>query len=135
MGSPDKGRKPCQLVIIMKIKFAVTKLSILANRLNDLVSEMSFETEQDEGIPRHLNKSESINDLTEAIMGYMQIGDDKVQEHKAAYLKLLQEHTADLRNANSMQDRYKKRIKLLTNKLKRVSESQTKNNNYENQKN
>jgi len=116
----------------MEIKFAVTKLSILANRLNDLVSEMSFETEQDEGIPRHLNKSESINDLTEAIMGYMQIGDDKVQKHKADYLKLLQEHTADLRNANSMQDRYKKRIKLLTNKLKRVSESQTKNNNYEN---
>lgn len=110
----------------MEIKFAVTKLSILANRLNDLVSEMSFETEQDEGIPRHLNKSESINDLTEAIMGYMQIGDDKVQKHKADYLKLLKEHTADLRNAKSMQDRYKKRIKLLTNKLKRVSESQTK---------
>jgi inorganic pyrophosphatase len=119
-----------------QIKYAVTKLSILAHKLNVEASNIAFETGcPDDEISRHLEATETINNLTEAVMGYMDDDAGRIQKLEAERLKILREQHADLRNTNKMQERYKKRIKLLNNKLKRVSESQTKNNNYENQKN
>jgi len=109
------------------MRFAVTKLSTLAHKLNTEATSLKFETGcPDDEINEHLQTSQNIISLTEAVMGYMQGDYDLLEKLEADRLEQLREHTADLRNVNNMQDRYKKRIKLLTNKLKRVSELQTK---------
>jgi len=109
------------------MRFAVTKLSTLAHKLNTEATSLKFETGcPDDEINEHLQTSQNIISLTESVYGYMQDDYDLLEKLEADRLEQLREHTADLRNASNMQDRYKKRIKLLTNKLKRVSELQTK---------
>ena len=109
------------------MRFAVTKLSTLAHKLNTEATSLKFETGcPDDEINEHLQTSQNIISLTESVYGYMQDDYDLLEKLEADRLEQLREHTADLRNVNNMQDRYKKRIKLLTNKLKRVSELQTK---------
>ena len=109
------------------IKNALTKLSTLAHTLNVEATSIKFETGcPDDEIVKHLDTSMSINSLTQAIWGYMQDDHDLLEKLEADRLEQLREHTDDLRNTNTMQERYKKRIKSLNNKLKRVSESQTK---------
>ena len=109
------------------MRFALTKLSTLAHKLNTEATSLKFETGcPDDEINEHLQTSSNIISLAETICGYMQDDYDLLEKLEADRLEQLREHTADLRNVNNMQDRYKKRIKLLTNKLKMVSELQTK---------
>tara|TARA_Y100000310_G_scaffold137211_1_gene136112 strand:- start:213 stop:551 length:339 start_codon:yes stop_codon:yes gene_type:complete len=111
------------------MRFALTKLSTLAHRLNVEQSELFITTgagPENQEQHRMLETADDIISLTESIYGYMQEDYDSIEKLEADRLEQLREHTADLRNVNNMQDRYKKRIKLLTNKLKRVSELQTK---------
>tara|TARA_Y100001951_G_scaffold85494_1_gene75456 strand:- start:306 stop:650 length:345 start_codon:yes stop_codon:yes gene_type:complete len=112
----------------MKIRYALSKLSTLAHRLNVEQSELFITTgagPENQEQHRMLETADDIISLTESIWGYMQDDFDLLEKLEADRLEQLREHTADLRNVNNMQDRYKKRIKLLTNKLKRVSETQT----------
>ena len=110
----------------MEIRFALTKLSILAHKLNVEASNIAFETGcPDDEISRHLEAAETINNLTEAVMGYMQHDGELLQKQNTRLCAAVAEHNGDLREATESASRYKKRIKLLTNKLKRVSETQT----------
>ena len=111
----------------MKVKFALTKLSNLAHELNIEASSIKFETGfPDEQIAEHFRRSQEIIDFTEAILGYMEEDQNMIEKKHAQLCEALAERNNDLRDSIKSDGRYKKRIKLLTNKLKRVSETQTK---------
>lgn len=109
------------------MRFAVTKLSTLAHKLNTEATSIKFETGcPDDEINEHLQTSQNIISLAESICGYMQDDLEYIKKLQT-WLAAANEHRADeLREATESVSRYKKRIKLLTNKLKRVSELQTK---------
>ena len=109
------------------MRFAVTKLSTLAHKLNTEATSIKFATGcPDDEINEHLQTSLNIISLVESIYGYMQDDLELIEKQHTQLCAATAEHNDDLREAAESVNRYKKRIKLLTNKLKRVSELQTK---------
>ena len=113
------------------MRFAVTKLSTLAHKLNTEATSIKFATGIDNKCPddeinEHLQTSLNIISLVESIYGYMQDDLELIEKQHTQLCAATAEHNDDLREATESVNRYKKRIKLLTNKLKRVSELQTK---------
>jgi septation ring formation regulator EzrA len=109
------------------MRFAVTKLSTLAHKLNTEFTSFKFEVGcPDDEINEHLQTSQNIISLVESIYGYMQDDLETIKKQQTQLFAATAEHNDDLREATESVNRYKKRIKLLTNKLKRVSELQTK---------